>query len=135
VTRTALLDTSALITVVDNDAIGALDFDRLVISSLTYAELRVGFLTAGDVDTLRNRTRRFEAISRSFGAGLPFDDACAPVYERVVQAAVAAGQSPRTNAIDRMIAAIAARHHLPLVTRNATDLRGVDAVVDIIPLG
>lgn len=134
VTRVALLDTSALIGAVDSETVEALPYDRLIVSALTYAELRVGLVTATDVDTLRHRVRRIDEISRAFGSGVPFDDACAQEYERVVQAAVERGQRPRVNTVDRMIAATASAHHLPLVTRNAADVRGLDEILEIVPL-
>lgn len=133
-TRVALLDTSALIGAIDTETIEALPYDRLLISALTYAELRVGLVTAADTRTLRHRVRRVDEISRVFGPGVPFDDECAREYERIVQAAVERGQHPRSNAVDRMIAATAAAHQLPLVTRNAADVRGLDEIVEIVSL-
>lgn len=133
-TRVALLDTSALIGAVDSATVGALPYERLLISALTYAELRLGLVTAVDTDALRRRVRRIDDISQAFGSGVPFDDACAREYERIVQAAVDQGQRPRANTIDRMIAATAAAHHLPLVTRNAADVRGLDEILEIVAL-
>lgn len=134
VTRVALLDTSALIGAVDSETVEALPYDRLLISALTYAELRLGLVTAADTSSLRHRVRRIDEISRAFGAGVPFDDACAREYERIVQAAVERGQRPRANTVDRMIAATAAAHHLPLVTRNAADVRGLGEILEIVSL-
>ncbi|HHU09282.1 MAG TPA: type II toxin-antitoxin system VapC family toxin [Intrasporangiaceae bacterium] len=131
-TRYALLDTSVVISAMGAGEVEELPYDVLVVSALSYAELRLGLVTATDMDELRRRIRRIEAISRVFGPGIPFDDACAREYERVVQAAVDHGQRPRTNAVDRMIAAVAAAHRMPLLTRNAVDLRGVDGLVDIV---
>ncbi len=133
-TRVALLDTSALIGAVDSETVEALPYDRLLISALTYAELRLGLVTAADTGALRHRVRRIDEISRAFGSGVPFDDACAREYERIVQAAVERGQRPRANTVDRMIAATAAAHHLPLVTRNAADVRGLDEILEIVSL-
>ena len=133
-TRFALLDTSALISTVDAQTVAALPYDRLLISALSYAELRLGLITASDTDSLRHRIRRIDEISRAFGSGVPFDDACAREYERIVQAAVDLGQHPRSNTIDRMIAATAAAHHLPLATRNPADVRGLDAILEVVAL-
>lgn len=133
-TRVALLDTSVLIGAFDSEAVEDLPYDRLLISALTYAELRVGLVTAADTGTLRHRVRRIDEISRAIGPGLPFDDACAREYGRIVQAAVERGQRPRVNTIDRMIAATAAAHHLPLITRNAADVRGLDEILEIVSL-
>lgn len=130
----ALLDTSALISAVDAKDAGALPYDSLHIAALTYAELRLGLVTAKDVTTLRGRIRRIDAIERAFGVGLAFDDECARAYERIVQAAVDHGQRARTNNVDRLIAAVAARNGMPLVTRNAADLRGLEGVVEVVAL-
>lgn len=133
-TRRALLDTSALIGVVDAGDVRALPFDTLFVSAMTYAELRLGLVTAKDMVTLRHRMRRIEDVSRRFGAGLPFDDRCAREYERIVQAAVDGGQKPRVNTIDRMIAAVAAAAGMPLVTCNAADVRGLSGIVEVVEL-
>ncbi|SNU00465.1 hypothetical protein SAMN06298212_101181 [Ruaniaceae bacterium KH17] len=130
----ALLDTSALINAVDADAVEELPFDRLFISSLSYAELRLGLVTARDVRTLRQRSRRIESIERSFGRGLPFDDACALEYEQLVQLSVDHGLSARSHTVDRMIAAVAVAHEIPLVTSNGSDVRGLESVLDIVVL-
>lgn len=95
-TRVALVDTSALISAVDAGDVEAWPYDRLVVSALTYAELRLGLVTVTGVAVLRHRVRRIDEITRTFGPGLPFDDGCAEKYERVVQAAVDHGQHPRT---------------------------------------
>ena len=130
----ALLDTSALISAVDSSQAAALPYDGLHVAALTYAELRLGLVTANDVTTLRHRIRRIDEIERTFGAGFPFDDDCARVYERIVQSAVDAGQRPRANTVDRLIAAVAARNGMPLLTRNSGDLRGLEGVVEIVAL-
>ncbi|WP_336644339.1 PIN domain-containing protein [Microbacterium sp. USHLN186] len=130
----ALLDTSALITSMDTDVVAALPFERLVVSSLTYAELRLGLVTAKDRKSLDHRTSRLIDIAQLLGPGLPFDDACALEYERITTAAVDQGQRPRANAMDRMIAASAAAHRMPILTRNSRDLPGLDGLVEIIEL-
>ena len=91
VSRSALLDTSALINAVDARAVASLPFERLFIASLTYAELRLGLATATDLTVLRQRMQRVDDITRLFGPGLPFDDACALEYQRIVERAVGGG--------------------------------------------
>ncbi|MFJ4046299.1 PIN domain-containing protein [Microbacterium sp. NPDC089987] len=130
----ALLDTSALITSMDTDAMAALPFERLVVSSLTYAELRLGLVTAKDRKSLDHRTARLIDIAQLLGPGLPFDDACAREYERITRAAVDQGQRPRANTMDRMIAASAVAHRMPIITRNSSDLRGLEDLVEVIEL-
>ena len=129
---TALLDTSALIGAVDADTVRSLPFSLLTISSLTYAELRLGLVTAKGLEALNHRSRRLVDIAQQFGPGIPFDDDCAREYERITQTAVSTGQQPRANTIDRMIAATALTHRMPIITRNAADLRGLGDVIDVI---
>lgn len=43
-----------------------------------------------------------------------------------------AGRNPRGRVADLFIAAIAAAHYLPLFTRNADDLRGLETVIDVV---
>ena len=134
VSRSALLDTSALINAVDARAVASLPFERLFIASLTYAELRLGLATATDLTVLRQRMQRVDDITRLFGPGLPFDDACALEYQRIVERAVGGGQRPRTNVVDRMIAAVASAHSMPLITSNAAAFRGFTDLVEVVEL-
>ena len=47
-----------------------------------------------------------------------------------------AGRKPRgSRAIDLMIAATALAHDLPLYTLNAKDLRGLEALIEIVDVG
>ena len=129
---TALLDTSALISAVDTGVVRELPFSLLTISSLTYAELRLGLVTARGTDALKHRSRRLVDIAQHFGPGIPFDDDCAREYERITQTAVGLGQRPRANTLDRMIAATALTHRMPILTRNPADLRGLGDLLEVI---
>ena len=131
---TALLDTSVIIDTMDAGTVRSLPFSLLTISSLTYAELRRGLVTATELHKLNHRSRRLVDVAQQFGPGIPFDDACAREYERITQAAVDHGQGARANMIDRMIAATALAHQMPIITRNAADLRGLDGHLHVIPL-
>lgn len=133
-TGAALLDTSALISVMDSRSISELPYERVIVSSLTYAELRLSLATAKDVSILRQRARRIEEIERKFGVGVPFDDECARAYERICETAIGLGKRARSNTLDRMIAAVSIVHGLPLVTANAADLRGLESMIEIVSL-
>jgi len=64
---------------------------------------------------------------------LPFDSTCARAYGVVYAAVERIGRKPRGGrAIDLMIAATALAHDLPLYTRNAKDLRGVEDLIEVV---
>ncbi|MFV0433666.1 MAG: PIN domain-containing protein [Leucobacter sp.] len=135
-TGSALLDTSVVIALtqegLDIDVSG---FERLMVSSVTYSELRLGIACARDAETAMTRSTALEEISSLFGEGLPFDDAAAQHYGRILQTVVRRRGQPRAHTGDRMIAAIAASHGLPLLTLNGGDLNGLDAHLRVIDLG
>lgn len=57
-------------------------------------------------------------------------------YGEVCREVVAAGRRPgRARSVDLMIAATALAHRLPLFTLNASDLRGVDSLIEVVDLG
>jgi predicted nucleic acid-binding protein len=106
----------------------------MAISALTMAELAGGPATTPDSLTRARRQERVQRAESAFEA-LPFDPACARAYGRVCAAIVAAGRRPgRTRTVDLMIAATALAHALPLYTLNASDLRGLDDLVEIVDL-
>ena len=109
--------------------------DEMTISTLTLAELSAGPLATDDD---LERARRQERLQR-FESGvdsLPFTEGCARAYGRIYAAETAVGRKPRgTRAVDLMIAATALAHDLPLYTRNAKDLRGLEQLVEIVDVG
>lgn len=66
---------------------------------------------------------------------LPFEPACARAHGRVYAEVMAAGRKPRgPRILDLMIAATAVAYVLPLYTLNASDLRGLEDLVEIVDL-
>jgi predicted nucleic acid-binding protein len=131
--ESGLIDTSVVI------ALGAIDVTRLprdsAVSTLTMAELASGPVSAKDP---AERARRQETLQRAEATfeALPFDPSCARVYARVYAAVADAGRKPRgSRTLDLMIAATALAHGLPLYTLNASDLRGLDDLIEIVDLG
>ena len=122
----AILDTSVVLAT----EVGQLDGD-LAISAATIAELHFGVLVASSAGLRAERLRRLTHLQRSFDA-LPIDDAVAASYGLVAAAVVAAGRQPRARVMDLLIAATAHRHGARLYTRNASDLVGLDGLVDIV---
>lgn len=128
-----LIDTSLAV------ALGTLPRDRLpveiAVSALTLAELASGPHAARDEPERSRRQAHLQQIEASFES-LPFDAACARSYGPVYAAVALAGRKPRgPRAVDLMIAATAIAHQLPLLTRNAKDLRGLDDLLEVVDLG
>lgn len=122
----ALLDTSVLIAT----DVPALD-GELAISAVSLAELHFGVMVTADDATRAERLRRLTMLQRSFDA-LPVDDDVAASYGRLAAAVAHAGRQPRARAFDLLIAATAHAHGARLYTRNATDLVGLDDLLEIV---
>ncbi len=105
------------------------------ISALTLAELTSGPHAASTAAERSRRQERLQQIETKTEA-LPFEAACARAYGRIYAAVVACGRKPRgPRTLDLMIAATALAHQLPLYTLNASDLRGLDDLIEIVDLG
>ncbi|HEX5119643.1 MAG TPA: type II toxin-antitoxin system VapC family toxin [Pseudonocardiaceae bacterium] len=124
----AILDTSVII---------AADVPRLpgelAVSAATVAELHFGVLVARDPVARAERLRRLSAMQHAFDA-LPVDDAVAASYGQLAAAVVAAGRKPGARTMDLLIAATAHAHDARLYTRNASDLVGLEKLVEIVPV-
>lgn len=128
-----LLDTSTVIALFQEARPFTLEpFDRVAVSSLTYAELRLGVSMARSATVARLRMTALEEVGRVFGAGIAFDDRAAEWFGRITDAVAANGGDPKSHRADRMIAAVAAAHDLALLTLNPADLRGLDGIVRVL---
>jgi predicted nucleic acid-binding protein len=119
-------------------ALGSIEMARLpprmAVSALTLAELASGPATASD-DLARARRRERVLQTESTFETLPFDSACARAYGQVCAGVVAAGRKPgRARSVDLMIAATALAHQMCLYTLNASDLRGLEDLIEIVDL-
>jgi toxin FitB len=103
----------------------SVDEDRTFISMVTLAELRYGTerLSAGARRTGLEDWLDNELPARFEGRILPIDAAIAHAWEKAVAHGDREGRP--SNTMDAFLAATAEIHHLTLVTRNATDFRGV----------
>lgn len=106
---------------------------EIAISTVTLAEMHFGVLVAADAATRAERLRRLSVVQSLF-TPLPVDDAVAQAYGRLAAAVVAAGRQPRARSLDLLIAATAVAHQARLVTADARDLVGLDALVDVVVL-
>lgn len=127
-----LLDTSVVI------SLAAIPPERIprdsYLSAITVAELAQGVHMAPDAAERGRRLERVQWAENTFRRPLPFDENAARLYGTLVGLVVAAGKNPRPRRIDLMIAATAAANGLPLYTRNAKDLVGIDSRVQVIPV-
>ncbi|WP_203987578.1 type II toxin-antitoxin system VapC family toxin [Sphaerisporangium rufum] len=103
------------------------------ITTITLAELHQGVAMAKDAASRAARMEKLGAAVTDFAA-LPFDGDAAARYGTLVALAIGAGRDPRPRRMDLMIAAVASTRNLPLYTRNAADFKGLESVVDVIPL-
>jgi predicted nucleic acid-binding protein len=108
---------------------------RVAISALTLAELTVGPHAVDDDlkrACRREHLRRVETMVET----LPFDIRCAQAWSRVYVSVDRVGRKPRgSRAVDLMIAATALAHGLPLYTKNAKDLCGLENLIEIVDVG
>lgn len=121
----AVLDTSILIAV-DVPALPG----ELAISAASLAELHFGVLVTASPAVRAERLRRLTELQRTFDA-LPIDGDVAVSYGQLAAAVVATGRQPRSRVMDLLIAATAHAHGARLYTRNATDLQGIEDLVDV----
>lgn len=124
----AVLDTSVVIA----EGVGLLP-GELAISTATLAELHFGVLNTTDADVRAERLRRLSILQSRFDA-LPIDAAAAASYGQLAAAVAAAGRQPRARTMDLLIAATAHAHDARLYTRNAADLRGVEDLIEVVPV-
>jgi predicted nucleic acid-binding protein len=124
----AILDTSLLVAT-DVDPLEG----ELAISAASLAELHFGVLVTADPGIRAERLRRLSLLQRTFDA-LPVDDDVATSYGQLAAAVVAAGRQPRSRVMDILIAATAHAHDARLYTRNASDLAGIEDLVEIVPV-
>jgi toxin FitB len=122
----AVLDTSILV----SSGVPELD-GELAISAASFAELHFGILVTNKPTVRAERLKRLSELHRQFNA-LPIDDKVAASYGQLAAALVAFGRQPRSRVMDLLIAATAHAHGARLYTRNASDLVGIESLVEIV---
>jgi predicted nucleic acid-binding protein len=127
-----VIDTSVMI---DLEALDSAELPaQLAISAVTLGELACGPHATADEAERARRQDRLQRAEATFDP-LPFDPTCARAYGRVYAAIAAAGRKARgARALDLLIAATAIAHELPLYTRNAKDLAGLDGILEVIDI-
>jgi predicted nucleic acid-binding protein len=126
-----LLDTSVLAEGEDDARLPG----QSCVSALSLAELAAGPHVATDAAERARRQLRLQLVEATVEM-LPFDERCARAYGTVYATAATGGRKPRgRRAVDLMIAATAVVHEIPLYTRNARDLAGLDGLLEIVDVG
>ena len=100
---------------------------------MTVAELQLGLHTARSPMEEVRRRRRLQLLLDLYEV-LPVDLGVAEIYGAMAQMVRAIGRTPGPRALDLLIAATAARHEFPVLTRNHADLKGLEEVVVVIPV-
>lgn len=126
----ALLDTSVVIDF-DAAAVGA-HADSVALSSITLGELAFGLHTP-DVMVNANRQARYRWIISRFDV-INFDTECAEAYGALAAKVRAAGRDPRPRRFDVLIASVAVRHAIPLITRNPDDFAALTGSLTLVSI-
>ncbi|WP_228833660.1 type II toxin-antitoxin system VapC family toxin [Nocardia brasiliensis] len=103
------------------------------LTAITLAELHQGVAMAKDPIARAERSERLGVAIVEFDP-LPFDEDAATRYGTLVALTLATKRDPRPRRMDLMIAAIASSRGLPLFTRNSADFRGLESMVEIVPV-
>lgn len=108
---------------------------EIAISALTLGELSAGPYAAKSESARARRQDHLQRIEANLEC-LDFDSACARAFGRIYSATQEIGRKARgARVADLMIAATALAHQMPLYTLNASDLRGLDDLIEIFDLG
>jgi predicted nucleic acid-binding protein len=127
----AILDTSVLIAVAQDELQGDGLEGELAISTVSLAEIHFGVLVARDDLVRARRLRLLTTVERTFDS-LPVDDAVAASYGELAATVAALGRQPRSRSMDLLIAATAHAHGARLYTSNPGDLLGADQLVEVV---
>ena len=102
------------------------------MSAITMAELAAGPHATTDPHERARRQDRLQRTEATFDP-LPFDGESARAYGRIYSAVLVAGRKARgARAVDLLIAASALASELPLFTRNPTDFKAVESLIDVV---
>jgi predicted nucleic acid-binding protein len=100
------------------------------VSAISVAELAFG-LDIDDPIERRARAERYRAVREQF-AVLTFDVHAAEIYGTIAAVIRRAGRNPGPRRMDLQIAATAAVHSIPLVTRNVNGFVGLERLLDVV---
>lgn len=129
--RRALLDTSV---VIDLPVAQVAELaDEVALSAVTVGELQYGVTATTDPLEQLYRRKLVQEVLEEFDV-LPFDVTTAEYYGALSAWVRKHGRNPRPRRMDLQIAATAAQHRLPLLTRNGNDFVGLESALVVIDL-
>jgi len=124
----ALVDTSVLIS--GNFQLSSTY--ELAVSSLSYAELRIGAsLPTLSPSQSAHRKTHLMRLTERFGPGLPFDDQASISYGILIDMVIRANRQVRRRTMDLLIASVAHSRGAAIITENGSDFTPLS---DIIPI-
>jgi predicted nucleic acid-binding protein len=126
-----LIDTNIIIDLPDIDP--AHLPEEMILSTVTLAELSAGPHYTDDPGERARRLRLLQHAEATFDP-IPFDADAARAFGMVCAGVIAEGRKPRRRIADLMIAAVAQANRLPLYTTNPDDFRGLEKLIEIIPI-
>ncbi|RCV56995.1 PIN domain-containing protein [Marinitenerispora sediminis] len=126
--RQAVYDTSVVIDFESLD-LGCFAGGQPLVSSISIADLAYGMEHQDPVVRMA-RSDRYYATLRLMTV-LPFTEQTARFYGVCAQLVRQAGRNPRPRRLDLMIAATAAEHSLPLLTRNPKDFADLTSLIAV----
>jgi predicted nucleic acid-binding protein len=124
-----LLDTSVIIDLADVE-LGVHESAEPAVSAISIAELAFG-LDIDDPIERHARAERYHLVCEQFTV-LAFDRQIAEMYGTMAAAIRRSARNPRPRRMDLQIAATAAAHAIPLITRDADGFTGLERLLDVV---
>jgi predicted nucleic acid-binding protein len=100
------------------------------VSAVSLGELAYG-LDIDDPIERHARTERYRSVREQF-AVLALDSQAAEIYATMAAVIRRAGRNPRPRRMDLQIAATAAAHSIPLITRDAGGFTCLERLLDVV---
>lgn len=125
-----LLDTCTVIDLEDIELGSLAGITAPAVSAVTIGELAYGIHVDDPIEQSVRTDRFYEALN-NFEV-LPFDLTAARLYGTLATLMRQSGRDPRPRRMDLQIAATAAAHSLPVVTRNGKDFAGLERAIRVI---
>lgn len=124
-----LLDTSVIIDLAEVE-LGVHESAEAAVSAISVAELAFG-LDVDDPIERRARAERYQVVLTQFDV-LGFSVRAAEIYGTMAAVIRRAGRNPRPRRLDLQIAATAAAHSIPLLTRDLGAFTGLERILDVV---
>lgn len=106
---------------------------KYLITAVTLGELSHAPHATDDPIKRASRMATLQHVEAVFDP-LPYDRDAARMYGRVCATTIVFGRKVRGRSADLMIAATAAVNNLPLYTANDEDVKGLDDLVEVVPV-